>query len=59
MSASYADALLAYAIRAVEAKKTMEMATKIERAYDSPVEERLEKGPQWLEELERPCALLV
>ena len=59
MSASYADALLAYAMRAVEAKKTMEKkAAKIERAHDSLLEERLEKERVWLEELGRHSALL-
>ena len=59
MSASCADTLLAYAMRAVEAKKTMEeKATGIERAYDSLLEERLEKEREWLEDLERPGALL-
>ena len=44
MSASYADDLLTYAMRAVEAKKTMEeKAAEIERAPDSLLEERLEK----------------
>ena len=59
MSAFYADALLAYAMRAVEAKKTMqEKAAEIERAHDSLLEERLEKEREWLEELERHDALL-
>ena len=44
MSGSYADVLLAYAIRAMEAKKTMkEKAAKIERAHDSLLGEHLEK----------------
>ena len=59
MSASFADALLAFAMRAVEAKKTMEEKTaEIERAHDSLLEERLEKEREWLEELERLSALL-
>ena len=42
MNASYADALLAYAMKAVKAKKTMEeKAAKIERAHDLLLEERL------------------
>ena len=57
MSASYADALLAYAMRAVGAKKTMEGKTAgIERAHDSLLEERLEKEREWLEELETRSA---
>ena len=45
LSASYADALLAYTTRAVEAKKTMEeKAAEIERVRDLLLEERLEKG---------------
>ena len=59
MSASYADALLAYAMRAVEAKKTIEKkAAQIKRAHDSLEEKRLEKKHEWLEELERRGALL-
>ena len=59
VSTSYADALLAYAMRAVEAKKTVEeKAAEIERAYDSLLEEHLEKEREWLEELERHGALL-
>ena len=59
MSASYADALLAYAIRTVEAKKTMEeKAAEIERAHDSLLEERLENEREWVEKLERIGALL-
>ena len=58
-SASYADTLLAYAMRTVEAKWTVEEeATGIERAHDSLLEERLEKEREWLEELERRVALL-
>ena len=38
------DVLLAYPMRAVEAKKTMEeKAAEIERAHDSLLDERLEK----------------
>ena len=56
---SYADALLAYFMRAVEAKKTSEeKAAEIERAHDSLLEERLEKERKWLEELERRDTLL-
>ena len=59
LSAFYADALLVYAMRAVEAKKAMkEEAAKIERAYDSLLEERLEKERERLHELERRGALL-
>ena len=59
MNASYVDALLAYAMRAVEAKKTMEeKAAKIKRAHDPLLEERLEKERKWLEELESRGALL-
>ena len=45
MRACYADALLAYTLRAVKAKKTMEEeATENERAHDSLLlEKRLEK----------------
>ena len=59
MSASHASALLAYAMRAVEAINTMEQkAAEVERAHDSLLEERLEKEREWLEELERRGALL-
>ena len=59
MNSSYADALLAYAMRAVEAKRTVEKeAAEIERAHDSLLVERLEKEREWLEELERHGALL-
>ena len=60
MNAPYAGALLAYVMRAVEAKKTMEEKTaEIERAHDSQLKERLEKEQhEWLEELERRGALL-
>ena len=59
MSAPYADTLLAYAMRAVETKRTVEEeAAEIERPRDSLLEERLEKERQWLEELERRGALL-
>ena len=59
MSASYADNLLAYAMRVIEAKKTMkEEAVEIERAHDSLLEERLYKEREWLEEVERRVALL-
>ena len=59
MSASCADALLTYVMSTVEAKRTVEEeATEIERAHDSLLEERLEKGHEWLEELERRGALL-
>ena len=54
MSASYADALLAYAMRTVEAKRTVEEeAVEIKRAHGSLLEERLEKEREWLEEPER------
>ena len=60
MSVSYADALLAYAMRAVEAKMTMEEeAAEIERAHDSLLEERLEKEREWFEELERRGTILL
>ena len=60
MSAFYADALLAYAIRAVEAKNAMEeKAPKHERAaHDSLLEERVEKEREWFEEFEGRGALL-
>ena len=59
MSASFADALLAFAMRAVKAQSTIEdKATKIERAHDSLLEERLEKEREWLEELGRRRVLL-
>ena len=59
MSAFYADALLAYAMRTVEAKKTMEeKAAEIERTRDLLLEERLEKEREYLEELKRRGALL-
>ena len=59
MNSSYADALLAYAMRAVEAKRTVEKeVAEIERAHDSLLVERLEKEREWLEELERHGALL-
>ena len=59
MSASYADALLAYAMRAVEAKTTIEeKAAGIERAHDSLLEEHLKKEREWLEDVERRGALL-
>ena len=54
-----AGALLAYAMRSVEAKRTVEEeAAKIERAHDSLLVERLEKEREWLEKLERHGALL-
>ena len=59
ITASYADALLAHAMRTVEAKRTVEeKAAEIERTHDSLLEERLEKELEWLEELERRDALL-
>ena len=59
MSASCADALLAYAMKTVEAKRTVEEeAAEIERARDSLLEERMEKEREWLEELERRGTLL-
>ena len=59
MRASDADALSAYTLRAVTAKKTMEEeAAEAERAHDSLLEESLEKKREWLEELERRVALL-
>ena len=59
MSAFYENALLAYAMRAVEAKTTMEeKAVEIEQDHDSLLEERLEKEREWLEEVERRGALL-
>ena len=58
VSASYADDLLAYAMRTVEAKRTVEEeAAEIERAHDSLLGEHLEKERDWLEELERRGAL--
>ena len=59
MSASYADALLAYVMRTAEARMTVEEeAAEIERAHESLLEEHLEKERKWLEELERHGALL-
>ena len=59
ITASCADALLAYAIRTVEAKRTIEEeAEEIERAHDSLLEERLEREGEGLKELERRDALL-
>ena len=59
MSASYADALLAYAMKVVEAKKTMEeKASEIERGHDSLLKERLEKERERLQELERRGGLV-
>ena len=59
MSASYVDALLAYAMRTVEAKRTVEeKAAKSKQAHNSLLEERLEKEREWPEELERRGALL-
>ena len=59
MSTSYADALLVYAIRAAEAKTTIEeKVAEIERTHDSLLEQHLEKEREWLEELERCGALL-
>ena len=59
MSASYADTLLAYVMRTVEAEMTVEEeAAEIERAHDSLLEERLKKERERLEELERRGALL-
>ena len=57
---SYVDDLLAYAMRGVEANKTLEeKAVEIGRAHDSLLEERLEKEREWLEEFERHGALLL
>ena len=54
MGASCADALLTYAMRAMEAEKPMEeKAAEVERAHDSLLEEQLEKAREWLEKLER------
>ena len=59
MSASNADALLAYAMRTVEAKSTVEeVAAEMERAHDSLLEECLEKKREWPEKLERRVVLL-
>ena len=59
MSLSCVDALLASALRAVEAQRTVEEeAAEIERAPDSLLVERLEKEREWLEQLERHGALL-
>ena len=59
MSASCADALLAYITKAVEAKRAVEgEAAEIERAHDSLLEGRLEKEREWLEELERRGAVM-
>ena len=54
MGASCADALLAYAMRAMEAETPMEeKAAEVERAHDSLLEEQLEKARECLEKLER------
>ena len=54
MGASCADALLAYAMRVMEAEKPMEEKTaEVERAHDSLLEEPLEKAREWLEKLGR------
>ena len=59
MSTSCANALLTYAMRTVEAKRTLEEEdAEIERSHDSLREERLEKEREWLEELERRGVLL-
>ena len=59
MSASCADALLAYAMKTVEAKRSAEEeAAEIERAHYSLLKERLEKKREWLEELEGRGTLL-
>ena len=59
MNLSYADTLLAYPMKTVEAKRTVEEQTaEIERAHPSLLEERLEKEREWLEELERRDVLL-
>ena len=59
MSASCVDALLTYATRTVEAKRTVEEeAAEIKRAHGSPLEERLGKERDWLEELQMRGALL-
>ena len=59
MSAFYADALLAYAMRTLETKRTVEEeAAEIERAHDLLLEERLKKECELLEKLERRGALL-
>ena len=58
-STSCADALLAYAMRTVEANRAIEEeAAKIEGAHDSFLEERPEKERKWLEELKRRGGLL-
>ena len=59
MSASYADTLLAYAVRTVETKRTMEEeAAEIEQTHDSLLEERLEKERECLKNIERRGVLL-
>ena len=59
MSASCTDTLLMYAMRTVEAKRTIEKeAAEIERAHDSLLKERPEKERERLEELERRGVLL-
>ena len=60
MSASCANALLTYAMRTVEVKRTVEEeVTKIERAHYSLLKERVGKERERLEELERRGALLT
>ena len=59
INASCADALLAYVLGTVKAKRTMEEeATEIERAHDSLLKEHPEKEHEWLEEHDRRGALL-
>ena len=59
MNASCVNALLAYVMRTVETKRTVEEgAAEFKQAHDSLLEERLEKEPEWLEELERRGALM-
>ena len=65
ISASYANTLLVYAMRTVEAKRTAEAkktvkdkAAEIERSHNSLLEKHLKKEHEWLEELERRGALL-
>ena len=59
ISASYADVLLVYTMRTIEAKMIVKEETaENERAHDSLLEERLEKEREWPEELKRRGALL-
>ena len=60
ISASCADALLAYSLKTVRVKGAVEEeAAEIERTHDSLLEERLENEREWLKELERHVVVVV